>query len=78
MSCYEGEVIVNSIIIYTCLHPLKEELPNLSGTFVAVKSQQLACDPSEDIRSKTTCQERIDKRYLWLCSSAMKEHPYLS
>lgn len=47
MSCYAGEVVVNSIITYTCLHTLKEGLPNLSGAFVgAVKSRYFACDPS--------------------------------
>lgn len=46
MSCYAGEVIVNSIITYMCLHALKEELPNLSEAFVAVKSQHFAYDPS--------------------------------
>lgn len=42
---YAGEVIVNSIIAYMCLQTLKEELPNLSGAFVAVK-RHFACDPS--------------------------------
>lgn len=46
MSCYAGEVIVNSVIIYMCLHTLKEELPNLSGAFVAVKNQHFAYDSS--------------------------------
>lgn len=79
---YAGEVIANSTITYTCLHDLYIELPNLCGALVALnRPQNLIVTPLKtayhpwEIKNKTPRNNKW--KYLWLCSSTMKEHPCL-
>lgn len=77
---YAGEVTSNSTITYTCLHNLYEELPNLGGALVALNRQQsllVTISRQHATHGSKKMPRNNRQSYLWLCSSAVKEHPCL-